>query len=162
MILALDLATLTGWALAEVVPGPGTIADRARLVSSGQVDLGRTLSAGERLRALDDWLETRFRDPLRLVAWERPHLRGGGSFLLAGFAAVATLACERHGCAYVDVHTGTVKKHATGSGRASKADVLTAMAARWKVQPRSDDEADALAVLSWALAEAWPQVSSAR
>ena len=45
---------------------------------------------------------------------------------------------------------GTIKKHATGKGNAGKAEVISAM--RAKGHPVTDDnEADALALLGWAI-----------
>ena len=45
---------------------------------------------------------------------------------------------------------GTIKKHATGKGNAGKADVIAAMRALG--HPVTDDnEADALAILHWAI-----------
>ncbi len=47
---------------------------------------------------------------------------------------------------------GTIKRHATGKGNASKGDVIAAMRARGYAV-RDDNEADALALLHWALAQ---------
>ena len=47
---------------------------------------------------------------------------------------------------------GTIKRHATGKGNAGKAEVIAAMKALG--HPVTDDnEADALALLHWALAQ---------
>ena len=46
---------------------------------------------------------------------------------------------------------GTIKKHATGKGNAGKADMLNAMRNKG-FSPADDNEADALALLDWALA----------
>ncbi|MDH1428274.1 hypothetical protein N5J23_17280 [Comamonas aquatica] len=45
---------------------------------------------------------------------------------------------------------GTIKKHATGKGNAGKEDVIAAMRARGHA-PADDNEADALALLHWAV-----------
>jgi len=47
---------------------------------------------------------------------------------------------------------GTIKRHATGRGNAGKAEVIAAMKARGYTV-RDDNEADALALLHWALAQ---------
>ena len=53
---------------------------------------------------------------------------------------------------YQGVPVGTIKKHATGQGNAGKAAMVAAMQA--KGYPVTDDnEADALALLHWALAQ---------
>lgn len=50
------------------------------------------------------------------------------------------------------VHPNTLKKFTTGNGRAEKPDMIAAMRKRWKLPKLTDnDEADALAVLSFAL-----------
>lgn len=140
-VLALDLATQTGWAIAH----------DGVLIDVGTLDLGRDLSQGERLCKLWGWLISRL--DTDLVVCEQPHLRGGGSFYLAGLAAVVILWGEVHGVAYAGVHTATLKKHATGNGRAEKPAMVAAAAKRWGIEPGSDDEADALCLLAWALEE---------
>jgi Holliday junction resolvasome RuvABC endonuclease subunit len=45
---------------------------------------------------------------------------------------------------------GTIKKHATGKGNASKEEVITAMRAMGHAVT-DDNEADALAILHWAI-----------
>ena len=45
---------------------------------------------------------------------------------------------------------GTIKRFATGKGNADKAAVIDAMRARG-FAPRDDNEADALAILIWAI-----------
>ena len=46
---------------------------------------------------------------------------------------------------------GTIKRHATGKGNAGKDEVIAAMRARG-FAPADDNEADALALLDWAMA----------
>ena len=53
--------------------------------------------------------------------------------------------------AYAGVPVATIKKHATGKGNAGKDLVIAAMRARG-FDPGDDNEADALAILQWALA----------
>ena len=45
---------------------------------------------------------------------------------------------------------GTIKKHATGKGNAGKGDVIASVTARGHA-PVDDNEADALALLHWAI-----------
>jgi Holliday junction resolvasome RuvABC endonuclease subunit len=45
---------------------------------------------------------------------------------------------------------GTIKRYATGKGNASKNEVIAAMRARG-FEPADDNEADAIAILLWAL-----------
>jgi hypothetical protein len=49
------------------------------------------------------------------------------------------------------VPVGTIKKHATGKGNAGKDAVIAAVRA-WSFDPVDDNEADALALLRWAIA----------
>ena len=60
--------------------------------------------------------------------------------------------CEHHAIPYQGVPVGTIKKHATGKSDAGKADMIGALRARG-FQPVDDNEADALALLGWALAQ---------
>jgi hypothetical protein len=49
------------------------------------------------------------------------------------------------------VHTGSLKKYATGHGNASKGDMMAAAAIRYEgIAVGSDDEADALMLLAYA------------
>ena len=67
-----------------------------------------------------------------------------------GFLATLTAWCEHHQIPYQGVPVGTIKKHATGKGNASKDEVVAAVRARGH-QPADDNEADALALLHWAI-----------
>jgi Holliday junction resolvasome RuvABC endonuclease subunit len=69
-----------------------------------------------------------------------------------GLLATLTAWCEHQHIAYRGVPVGTIKRHATGRGHASKALVLDAM--RTLGHPVTDaNEADALALLHWAIDE---------
>lgn len=50
------------------------------------------------------------------------------------------------------IPVGTIKKHATGKGNASKDEMIEAMKARGH-SPADDNEADALALLHYALTQ---------
>lgn len=58
--------------------------------------------------------------------------------------------CEGHGIPYQGVPVGTIKRFATGKGNAPKDAVIAAMRARG-FAPADDNEADALALLLWAI-----------
>ena len=80
---------------------------------------------------------------------------GGGRFNMEQLAVVRGLiemvAWEYRQFEVIRVAPSAVKKHATGSGRATKAEVFSAMcdlaAARNWTLPANEDEADALALL---------------
>lgn len=166
-VLALDLATSTGWALRD---------------SSGQVtsgvqtfDLRRGESAGMRFLRFRAWLREIMalaysRDLGRaarekgVVAFEQAHHRGGHATSLAvGLVTVVLEESASQGWETTSVHTATLKKHATGRGNASKGEMIGAAVRRWhSVRPFrlqftatseccDEDEADALCVLAWAL-----------
>lgn len=82
----------------------------------------------------------------------RRHLATDAAHAYGGFLAVLTSWCEHHEIAYQGVPVGTIKKYATGKGNADKAAMIEAMRARG-FAPEDDNEADALALLHWAIAE---------
>lgn len=168
-ILALDMATSTGWALM----------DRQGNVTSGvqRFDLGRGESPGMRFLRFRRWLQELIH-PRRawgechsvdVLAFERAHHRGGhATALAAGLQAIVQEEAARLGIETLPVHTATIKKHATGKGNADKQAMLLAAAGRWPTQYDSgrsldsfiaglddgeSDRADALCVLAWALDE---------
>lgn len=80
----------------------------------------------------------------------RRHVSTDAAHVYGGFLATLTAWCEHHGIPYQGVPVGTIKKHATGKGNASKDEMMAAVRARGHV-PADDDEADALALLHWAI-----------
>jgi Holliday junction resolvasome RuvABC endonuclease subunit len=91
-------------------------------------------------------------DGLDAVYFEevRRHAGVDAAHAYGGFMAHLTAWCEHHQIPYQGVPVGTIKKHATGKGNAGKADMIAAMRARG-FNPADDNEADALALLGWAL-----------
>lgn len=98
-----------------------------------------------------------------LVVIEGTFMRGGGSDIpLISLRAVITQWLHNQGVQYVDVQPATVKVWATGSGATSgenkvtKDKVIAAILAQYgallSIDPRSDDECDAVALLSMGLA----------
>ncbi len=147
-VLALDLGTHTGWALrsAGVLITSGTEHFRPHRFEGG----------GMRYLRFKRWLtevkstaggidEIYFEEVRRHLATDAAHAYGG-------FLAVLTSWCEHHGIAYQGVPVGTIKKYATGKGNADKDAMIEAMRARG-FAPEDDNEADALALLHWAIAE---------
>ena len=80
----------------------------------------------------------------------RRHIGTDSAHVYGGLLAVLTAWCEEHLVAYQGVPVGTIKRFATGKGNADKAAVIDAMRARG-FAPRDDNEADALAILLWAI-----------
>ena len=80
----------------------------------------------------------------------RRHAGTDAAHVYGGFLAVLTAWCEHHRIAYQGVPVGTIKKHATGKGNAGKDEMIAA--AKAKGHPvENDNEADAIAILHWAL-----------
>jgi Holliday junction resolvasome RuvABC endonuclease subunit len=80
----------------------------------------------------------------------RRHAGVDAAHVYGGLMATLTTWCEHRNVPYQGVPVGTIKKHATGKGNAGKDDVIAAM--RAKDHPVTDDnEADALALLHWAI-----------
>ena len=64
--------------------------------------------------------------------------------------ATLTAWAELRGVPYQGVPVGTIKIHATGKGNAPK-EAMTAAARARGFHPADDNEADAIAILHWAL-----------
>ena len=69
-----------------------------------------------------------------------------------GYLAHLTAWAEANRIPYQGVPVGTIKRHATGKGNADKASVIAAVKALG-FAPADDNEADALALLHWAIAQ---------
>lgn len=144
-ILALDLGTTTGWALR----------DRTGRITSGSQSFKpqRFEGGGMRYLRFGRWIseiQTSVSE-LQFLYFEevRRHASTDAAHAYGGFLATLTAWCEHHGIPYQGVPVGTIKKHVTGKGNASKDEMMVAMRARG-YQP-ADDEADALALLHWAI-----------
>ena len=146
-ILALDLGTTTGWALRS---SDGTINS-----SSTSFRPQRFEGGGMRFLRFKRWL-AELKDMtggIHALYFEevRRHVSTDAAHAYGGFLATLTAWCEHHQIPYQGVPVGTIKKHATGKGNASKDDVLSAMRVLGHA-PADDNEADALALLRWAIA----------
>ncbi|MBF0463409.1 MAG: hypothetical protein HQL87_18770 [Magnetococcales bacterium] len=147
-ILTLDLGSKTGWALHQA---DGTI-------TSGTVEFrpGRFEGGGMRFLRFTHWLDEvrRFAEPIDGIWFEevRNHCGTDASHCYGGFMGILTAWAEQHEIPYRGVPVGTIKKHATGKGNASKAEVIEAMRRKGH-RPADDNAADALAILHWVLDE---------
>jgi hypothetical protein len=159
-VLCLDLATKTGWALF----------DGERVESGVQnFSLERGDSPGMRYLKFNRWLaETclfagdTISKPPELIVYEACHNRGGAATEVAnGLTTRVQEFCALHHIDHTSVHTSTLKKHATGSGTASKDQMINAAIKRWGIIPADDNEADALCIAHWAL-DGCPQPSKAK
>lgn len=145
-VLALDLGTTTGWALRT---------SDGRIVSGTQDFRPRRFEGGGmRYLRFTDWLlelAMLSRGIGRVVFEEvRRHAGTDAAHIYGGFLGALTSWCEEHEIPYQGVPVGAVKRHITGRGNADKAAVTAAVRARG-FAPADDNEADAIAILLWAI-----------
>lgn len=136
MILGLDLSSTTGWSLPEEHGQWRLTGDRPAKLLQLHDRLGITL------------LE---HPGVSLCVYERPFSRGqAATRMLWGMAAVVEMTCEAYGVPTVDVLPTTLKAYFTGSGRASKTDMID-VAELYLGERVSDHVADAMAARLWAM-----------
>jgi hypothetical protein len=90
--------------------------------------------------------------PIAAIWFEevRRHAGTDASHVYGGLMATLTAWAELRGVPYAGVPVGTIKRQTTGKGNADKAAMLAAMRARGHA-PADDNEADAPALLLWAI-----------
>lgn len=146
VVLALDLGTTTGWALlareGDIAHGFASFRPQ-RFEGGGMRFLRFKRWLGELKTIAQDIHAVYFEEVRRHAGVDAAHVYGG-------LMATLTTWCEHQNIAYLGVPVATIKKHATGKGNAGKAEVIAAMRALG--HPVTDDnEADALALLHWAI-----------
>lgn len=145
-VLALDLGTTTGWALRT----------GDDFITSGTMSFKHTRYDGGGMRFLRfrRWLEQLDSDagPIEAIHFEEVRRHGGtdAAHVYGGLLAVLTAWCEEHLVAYQGVPVGTIKRFIAGKGNADKAAVIAAVRAKG-FAPADDNEADAIAILLWAI-----------
>lgn len=145
-ILALDLGTATGWALR----GPDA------LIISGTAHFrpGRYDGGGMRYLRFTNWLAEieRLSGPIAALWFEevRRHAGTDAAHVYGGLMATLTAWAELRAIPYAGVPVGTIKRHATGKGNAPKQAMIDQARARG-FEPADDNEADAIALLLWAI-----------
>ena len=145
-ILALDLGSTTGWAVRT---------GRCRILH-GTAEFRPTRFEGGGMRYLrfGKWLDRTLEvtGGIDAVYYEavRRHIGTDASHAYGGFLATLTSWCEGHGIAYQGVGVGTIKRYAAGKGNADKQAMIAAIRGRG-FEPADDNEADAIAILLWAL-----------
>lgn len=82
----------------------------------------------------------------------RSHKGTDAAHKYGGFVAILEEFCEHHQIPYLGVPVGTIKKHITGKGNATKYAVIDAIKAKG-FTPVDDNEADSLALLDYVLAK---------
>jgi Holliday junction resolvasome RuvABC endonuclease subunit len=145
-ILALDLGTTTGWALqprdSHIVHG--FVSFRPQRFEGGGMRYLRFKRWLTEIKALAiDVHAVYFEEVRRHAGVDAAHVYGG-------LMATLTTWCEHHNIPYQGVPVGTIKKHVTGKGNASKDEVIAAVRLRGHCVT-DDNEADAIALLLWAI-----------
>lgn len=144
-MMALDLGTTTGWACrSRGITTSGTATFRS----------GRFEGGGMRYLRFQRWLDemSYLTRPLETIHFEeiRSHAATDAAHVYGGLMATLTAWCELRGIPYEGVPVGTIKKFVTGKGNANKAAMVAAIQARG-FSPADDNEADAIAILLWAI-----------
>lgn len=156
-ILALDTATKTGWALK----------DRYGRISSGvqEFSLKRGESKGMRFLRFRKWLndilelsemgQTFSETNPGLICYELAHHRGGAATeLCVGLMTDVLAEAARHGLEHTGVHTGALKRWATGKGNAGKDQMIKKASELFPdIELIDDNHADALLLLKYGLDE---------
>lgn len=146
-VLGLDVATSMGFALRT----PTCVASGVRSWTERK---GET--RGDRLLRFQRWLSLIHNaTPLALVAYELVQFMGTNQRLAAHcyaqFEGVLLTWAARRAIPVRSIHTGTLKKAIAGSGRTDKDGMIAAVRALGFDGVERHDEADALAVLTWAI-----------
>ena len=155
-ILSIDQGTKTGWAAWYDNHTESGVEDFS--VRSGE-------SAGMKFIKFNAWLKkiSEMVQP-ELVVFEQPHQRGGPATRIGvGLSTRIEEQAARCGVEYKMVHSGTLKKFATGKGNASKEEmILKAKELYIGLVVIDDNHADALLMLVWARETLDPQAGNFR
>lgn len=140
-ILALDMATKTGWAT------------NINRISGIQVfDVKRGESPGMRFLRCRGWLNQMLDllGAIDVIVYEQAHHRGGAATACCvGLISTVQAFAAEHAIELMAIHTGELKRWATGKGNAGKRLMIEAAKARgWS--PSDDNEADAQLLLEHA------------
>lgn len=150
IIIALDLATKTGFA-----------SNQPEISGVEDFSIRRGESTGMKYLRFTVWLKEML-EKIKpdLIVTEQAHHRGGAATeVAAGFQThmQSTLAKwnleNLKQIEHTSYHTGTLKKHATGSGSAGKSDMMDAYERKWGSKPLDDNESDARWLLDLAKKE---------
>jgi hypothetical protein len=145
-LLCLDLGTSTGFALRT--------GDHAIISGTVSFKPSRYDGGGIRYLRFRAWLDSMAQDAagIGVVHYEevRSHVGTDAAHVYGGLLATLTAWCEQNSIAYQGVPVGTIKRFIAGKGNADKAAVIAAVRDRGFC-PVDDNEADALAILLWAI-----------
>jgi Holliday junction resolvasome RuvABC endonuclease subunit len=151
MILALDCATKTGWALI----------DKGKVVESGVQDFSkkRGESNGGMFLRFRKWLYSTVisdgitNDPfINLLVYEQAHHRGGAATeVCVNLTGRVQEIAAQSGIEVATYHTASLKKWATGKGKGDKGAMIAEAEKRTGKIMQDDNEADAilLGLMAW-------------
>ena len=145
-ILALDLGTTTGWALRDPAGSitHGFASFKPQRFEGGGMRFLRFKRWLTELKAHASGIDSlHFEEVRRHVSTDAAHAYGG-------FLATLTSWCEHHQIPYQGVPVGTIKRHISGKGNASKDEVIRAVG-ELGFHVSDDNEADAIALLHLAM-----------
>ena len=155
-ILALDLGQNCGWALRRK---HGQIYYGTAVFKPNQFSGG-----GMALLRFRQWLDTLHEtsEHFDMIVFEevRRHLGTTAAHVYGGFLGQMSAFAEYKEIPYEGVGVGTIKKFITGKGNAGKKQVIKAVKTRG-FDPQDDNQADALAILHWAIEEGPAKVGAA-
>jgi hypothetical protein len=140
-ILALDLATRTGWALRY-----------SGRIESGMQDFSprRGESPGMRYVLFRKWLYE-ISGGVNLIVYEQNFRRGGhATEVAAGFSTRVQEFCAEQQIEYTTVNAMTLKKWATGSGKSDKTAMIAEAGKLVGTLSLDDNQADAILILNYA------------
>lgn len=141
-ILALDLGTQTGWA---VYSSNGSIISGTQNFKPQRFEGG-----GMRFLRFKRWLDELYvlTNSIEEVYFEevRRHIGVDAAHVYGGFLSQLSMWCEEAKIPYSGVSVGTIKKHLTGKGNASK-EMMIEEVKKLGYHPKDDNEADAIALL---------------
>lgn len=136
-VLALDLGRRTGWCRGK--QGKYTISGVNALYDEKHTEF----TDGQRFRTFYDFLLDHLDADLVVFEQVAGGTKGRQTVLFNGYRATLLLWAQLFGKPVVPLAVGTIKKHVTGKGNASKEEMMDAIRARG-VPPFDDNEADAI------------------
>jgi hypothetical protein len=147
-VLALDLGTKTGWALYN-----------GNKILSGVEDFSLKANEkerqGKRFEKFEEFLDLMHKEyNINHVFFEKVmqhHKSRAAAAIYNGFWAVLINWCEKNKINYVGMAVGTIKLFIAGKGNASKDDVINSVKNKGFSDIKDDNEADALALLLYAI-----------
>jgi len=133
-VLALDIASTTGWCLDKGLYGTWNF--KTRKDESMGMKLIRFRAKLKEFNELED---------LQVIVYERPAGRHANSIIhQAKLIAVLEEFCEQNSIDYRSYSATEIKKFATGKGNANKEAMINSAIDKWNYDGDDDNEADAI------------------